>query len=250
MKVSTYGIWENARLELVRNLVKLKLDELKDREQELNALLLDDVITALMEKAYACQDDIAKNHPDLSLKEKVLLTHQQSLMAVLPCLSSKLNISAEKIQREVELFCESAYQFSETHVDYLLRLAQVSGSAKNEIIDELYGSSFRNQHAALARRLQFNDAEVLRKATEAVRQDILHSCPGELQKIMQEHCIYMQEVASQKEPNSTFCADFLAEMHQTMEDFKQQIKEQKQSLRFFKPSSLDTPSESAKLILK
>ncbi|MBN9230868.1 MAG: hypothetical protein BGO90_03550 [Legionella sp. 40-6] len=248
MKFTTYGLWNIARLQLVDDLSKIP--ELHERRHEVEDLLLEEVITAILEKAYVCQDDLARNNPNMPLKEKVLITHKQSLTAVLPCLVSKLNLSEDKINQAVASFCARAYEFSETHVDYLLRLAEVSGQAKNEIIDELYGNCFRSEHAALARRLQFNDGEVLKKATDAVRQEIIISCPSELQNIMQEHCLYMKEVAAQKEPNSTFYADFQAEMHQSMEEFKQKIKEQKHAQRFFKLETLENKTESTHLTLK
>ncbi|EHL30814.1 hypothetical protein [Legionella drancourtii] len=101
MKLSTYGMWENPRLDLVDALVKdLKLDCSKE---QIDKALLEPVITEIIDTSYSYQKMLQEKQPELSLKEKTLATYNVALSTMLSTLAKSLNRS-ETLFRKI-YFC-------------------------------------------------------------------------------------------------------------------------------------------------
>lgn len=222
MKLSTYGIWEAPRRALADHLIKdpaLGCDP-----KAVKKALLEDAITVIIDTSYSYQQKLQREQSPLSLKERALATYEVAFATMLPSLAQSLNQAEELLRPYVDEFIVQALAISHQHADYLMELAALSRKTKIDGMAELYGDDFSSNYPVLASSLPLNDAELIEKAAKAVTVEILRNCPAELCLIMDEHKVYMQEIARQKITDSEFAEQFKSETGVTMEQFKLQKK--------------------------
>lgn len=218
-------MWENPRLDLVSALF---LDSsLHCSMEQINEALLEPVITKLVDTSLAYQQKLQAEQPQLSLKEKMLMTYKEALSTVLYTLAQTLDRSEALLSPYVEKFISEALAVSNQNIDYLVQLATLSRETKNNSIAELYGSEFTTSYPTLARALPFNDAQLFERAAQAVTAQINKDCPAEIYPMMVEHIKYMDEITSQKLVDPQFAEKFQSETGMTMQEFKDQIQKSK-----------------------
>lgn len=228
MKLSTYGMWENPRLDLVDALVKdLKLDCSKE---QIDKALLGPVITEIIDTSYSYQKMLQEKQPELSLKEKTLATYNVALSTMLSTLAKSLNRSETLLHSYVEKFISASLALSNQNIDYLMQLATISRQIKINGVRELYGNNFSASYPSLAQALPLEDLQLIEKATNAVREAIQQDCPAEIYPIMAKHITYMEEISKQKIAAQKFSEEFKRETGMTMDEFKSQIQLSKPSV--------------------
>ncbi|PWY54774.1 hypothetical protein DGG96_15455 [Legionella qingyii] len=222
MKLSTYGMWENPRLDLVNALFKDL--ELNCSMEQIDKALLEPVITKIIDTSYSYQQKLQIEQPQLSLKEKTLATYKVALSTMLSTLAESLDRPEELLHSYVEKFISESLALSNQNIDYLMQLATISRQIKINGVTELYGDNFSMSYPILAQTLPFNDVQLIEKATKAVTEAIHKDCPTEIYPIMAEHIKYMNEITAQKLADPQFAEKFKSETGMTMEEFKSQIR--------------------------
>lgn len=220
MKLSTYGMWETPRLNLVYALfTDLKLN---CSMEQIEKALLGPVITKIIDTSYSHYQQQLIEQPQFDLKEKTLATYKVALFTMLATLAESLDRSEDLLHAYVEKFITESLDLSHQNIDYLMQLAAISRQAKINSVSELYGDEFSTAYPSLAQAIPFNDAQLIEQATNALKEEIQKDCPEDIYPIMLEHIIYMQEISVQKKTDPAFAEKFKNETGMTMDEFKAQ----------------------------
>lgn len=213
MRLTTYGMWEEGRLSLLKNIEQDKSLQLS--KEDIDEALLGPVVTEMLMIAGKCHQD----NRAMALKERMLLAHKTSLACVLSALARALKKEEILLQAYVEEFTSNAYNFSLSNIDFLLKLATLSRECQEAGIAKLYGPTFLKQYPELV-GLSYNDPALLKEAKELVVTELKQTCPSEILSYMLEHIKYMEEISSQKLADPGFASLFKAKTGFTMEEFK------------------------------
>lgn len=106
MKLTTFGLWEQARLELVKDIIsdeKIKCDV-----EYLHKALLEPVITEIIDVAFKCQQRLKQQENLPSQKDSALITNRESFSIMLPSLVNAMNIEKTLLQPHVNKFVAEA----------------------------------------------------------------------------------------------------------------------------------------------
>ncbi|HRD70858.1 MAG TPA: hypothetical protein PK657_12005 [Legionella sp.] len=232
MKLTTYGIWEQPRLDLLNALTQIS-DMSLTREQ-IDIALLGPVITQIINTSFSFQQKYMSEHPNATIKEAMLATYEEALNTMLPALSEALNMNKTLLEPAVSQFVSGAKEIYQTNIDYLVLLANQSKEIKQIGIVELYGADFATLYPKLAVKLPYNDNQLIKKATIAITSYIEQNCPKEIYPMMQEHIKYMNEITAQKMTDPEFEEQFKTQTGVTMDEFKANIQNHKPRIQFFK----------------
>ena len=226
MKVSTYGMWEEFRIQFVTSLQTIQGFDCT--KEQIDEALLGPVITELVDIAFKCHEELAKENSALSMKERMIFSYEKSLACVLPTLAFALQKSPELIAPHFESFKNDCLVFAKNNVDYLERQGEISRKIKSQYMIELYGKEFATNYPNLAKLLPFNDVELVNAAAKAVTAEIKKECPEAIHSPMELHISYITEISNQKMVKASFAEDFERETGLSMDEFKQHVSNKKE----------------------
>ncbi len=222
MELSTYGMWEQER----ENLAKALSEDVNVNcsMEQINKALFGPVITVIVDTSFKFHQQLTLYSSTLDLRGRMLLTYKEGLLTTLATLARSLNRSEELLQPHTNQFIFECLKVSKTLVDYLSSLAKASQLTKTITVAQLYGADFSTQYPELARKLFFNDKQVIEQATKAVTKEINGGCPVNIRPRMAEHIKYMNEITAQKWVSPEFEQQFKQITGMTMDEYKAQVK--------------------------
>lgn len=234
MSVTTYGKWETQRVALVKKLVSNT--HIQQSKENIDNALFTTVNEQMVKAGYAY---VRANNGSLPLKELTLNCYEASLGVVLDALSSALAVEKDFIQDAVEQFHQQAMDLANQNIDDLLLIGNVSITSKQAAISKLYGNDFATNYPELAKQLPTQDKELFEISRNACEQFIREHNFGDFNTIIEEHLIYMNQVAPQLNPTEAYQTLFKEKTGNTMEDYKADIANAKVTI----PANLHMWSE-------
>lgn len=225
--VTTFGKWEVQHQKLFSSLISNPEILSKKNKEEIKKALLDDVNSAMHEKAY---EFVRQNISQLSLRNLTIQSYQISLTVVLESLSNALSIPKEILNPYVQMFCEECNQSLETMIDDTMKIGQVSVQSKSAAIEQLYGQNFKTLYPDLAQKLQLQDPEVIEVGRKNIEKTIKPADFGKNESIIREQLIYINEIATKVNSTDEFRELFAAKTGLTMEQYKNKVAASNNSL--------------------
>ena len=225
MQLTTWGMWDEPRKELARQLTTL----FELTEDDIKTLLLETVITNMLGRINQCyreeQDSTVKSTQEFKLNAYKIGFDSGNILEVIFA-NSKIEASiTENTKQQLTIYVNEMVHhmlaISELYNEYTGEVCKTSHSTRESIFTTLYGGNFQEEHPNLAKDLKIIDPDVIKMTETEVSTWMENNLPKELpHEPLIEHLKYIKEVANQAVVSGDVQQKFQKEVGVSMVEYK------------------------------
>lgn len=241
IKITSWGKWENPRINMLNSIVKdkriiindkqtgLPILNLDKKKEVINHVLLTTVNTAISKASKAYTTANIERWKINKTEKKAMLTeiYNYSLTMILPTLSTEMDVNKKLLKPHVQHCILEAKTINKSLLDSLIHIGDRSLSNKVALAEEKYGPEFVKKFGKnLLRELLVNDPELInfsaKDIIKFIRNNFMNS--PQTRSILLKHADYIKEVAIRNVTLGSLTKKFKEMTGMTMEEYKKNFE--------------------------